>query len=549
MANASSRQRLVTFAALFWAGSLGSACRSPVPPRPGTPVASSSAAKATPVAVMAERADAGGNEPSPDEPPLVVKLCAGRPGCRFAKGAVARSPFASGRPTLFLELTLARDEQKGCTPRELWMIPPAAPDRPHVAKRACGDEPILSRVPPPAAKAAARRVTTGPGWVSVGEDFQPMLAFSPNGLWFASFVRGGILLGDSQTGKPLALAPFDYEKAAALAFHPANRYLVAIVDFSLLLLAVDREGDAVRLRRAGVLPEPVEGLGLLPPAFDDSGRFMAVAAYRTATLYDWRKRRPLCRIDPGFESGSWVMGFHRDRLYLVEPTTEPCNCDDYRGSRAAAASFRLGGRQVERLWLPGDVALPLHLRQGMVASRVGLWDARTGQPRLRFRLPPDTRLLHAYRLRTQAASVGTLVNADLVHKDDFSQDLVVLGDDGTLRNMGKLPEAPGAIAVRPQDDLLMFWGTDQERVLFSIRLADGHVERVPYQEKLCVDGGQVVPDPRCPADGAELESPALQHSPGSDPELRMYSAPQVGERPQEGDLRLDSEGGAWPLRE
>jgi len=145
--------------------------------------------------------------------------------------------------------------------------------------------------------------------------------------------------------------------------------------------------------------------------------------------------------------------------------------------------------------------------------------------------------------------IGTLVQEDLVQQERCDADLVVLGDDGRLRNLGKLPEAPGAIAVRPQDDRVMFWGSDHERVLLAVRLADGHVERVAYPERLCVDAGQVVPDERCPADGAELELPELPPSPEIDPELRMYSAPPAGRRLQEGDLRITPQGGAEVLRE
>jgi hypothetical protein len=386
-------------------------------------------------------------------------------------------------------------------------------------------------------------VTTG--LVSIGENFQSALAFAANGLWFASFVRGGVLLGDSQTGRPLALAPFNYDKAAALAFHPASRHLVVVVDFSLLVLAIEGAGEAVRLRRAEVLPEPLGGLGLLPPAFDHTvdhtGRTLAIAGHQTATLYDWDQRRPLCHIAPELGS-SWVMGFSRDTLYFVEPFTRPCKCDDYRGGSAGIASFRLGGRTVHNRWPRDRLESPLHLRQGKVATGQGVWDVRTGRPRVRYRLDAGAHLVHVFRLRAQAASVGVLLR-----RDQDAQELVVLGDDGRLRDLGKLPETPSELAVRPQDDLAMYWGFDRGRNLIFIRLADGHVEQVAYPDKVCVDDGQVVPAERCPRDGAELALPDLEASSGDERELPTYAPPpsregQARREPREGDIVEDEDG-------
>jgi hypothetical protein len=128
----------------------------------------------------------------------------------------------------------------------------------------------------PVARAQASEVTNGPGWVPIHSTPSGGLAFSSNGLWFASFVDGGLLLGDSGSGRPLAVAPFVFDKSNALAFHPSSRYLVALADFTALVLAIETQGDRVRLRREADLPAAGDP-GLVPPAFDRTGRYPARA--------------------------------------------------------------------------------------------------------------------------------------------------------------------------------------------------------------------------------------------------------------------------------
>jgi hypothetical protein len=115
--------------------------------------------------------------------------------------------------------------------------------------------------------------------------------------------------------------------------------------------------------------------------------------------------------------------------------------------------------------------------------------------------------------------------ATVIREGSDVRELVVLGDDGAVRELGRLPDTPLALAVRPQDDVAVFWGLDQERSLFFVSLGDGSARRVHYEEKLCVEAGQVVPDARCPSDGAELERPKLEDSPETEAEIPTYSVP------------------------
>jgi hypothetical protein len=449
---------------------------------------------------------------------VVSKLCGGRAGCRLERWALVESAARTGPESLLVELALERGVGTECTPREVWFVSRTAPDQPHRVKEVCQDQPVLANLPRPAQQPPPRHVATGAGWVPARGVPLGQLAFSSNGLWFASFVGGGILLGDSRTGQPLALSPFEFDKAAAIAFHPSSRHLVAVADSTVLLLAIESDAHGVRLRREADLPVAGD-LGLVPPVFDNTGRYLALAQNTGAALYDFSKRRPLLHVYPYFVSGSWVMGFSLDTLYFVEPNTRPCQCDDYQGSDAAIASHRLGTTYVRRLRAQGDLLGPLHFRQAKVASATGLWDARTGKRRVRYRLDADSRIIHVYRLRTRHASVGTLLRGA-----SESYELVLLEDDGTVQSVGVLPEAPIELAVRPQDDLVLFWGT--EDTLYVVDLADGKARPVKLKDKLCVEAGQVVPEARCPADGAELERPALTESPLIDVELPVLTPPE-----------------------
>ncbi|MBN1607107.1 MAG: WD40 repeat domain-containing protein [Polyangiaceae bacterium] len=372
----------------------------------------------------------------------------------------------------------------------------------------------------PIERAKPSRVTTGPGWVPIDRNPAGVLAFSANGLWFATFVDSGVLLGDSQSGQPLAVAPFVFEKSNALAFHPSSSYLVAVADFTVLVLAIETQQGRVRLRREADLPV-TRDLGLVPPAFDRTGRYLALAGDSDVTLYDFNGRRPLLHVYPGFSSGAWLMGFSADTLYFVEPTTSPCRCDDYGGSDAAVVSFHLGGSSARRIRAQGDMVGPLHLRQARVAAATGWWDARSGRRRARYRLDADARLIHVYRLRARRAAVGVQVRGN-----GDACELVILSDDGRVRSLGVLPEMPLYLAVRPQDDMAMFWSLDQERTLWFIDLANGQSRSLKLPERLCIEEGQRMPDERCPPSGAELARPSLNGSPAFEVELPVVMAPE-----------------------
>ena len=98
----------------------------------------------------------------------------------------------------------------------------------------------------------------------------------------------------------------------------------------------------------------------------------------------------------------------------------------------------------------------------------------------------------------------------------------------------------------------MYWGFEEVRGIYFIGLEDGQVTLVPYSEKVCVDDGRVVEAERCPADGAELDLPELEASPGYERELPTCSPPAHGRlarrEPQEGDLVEGADGSFYLLK-
>jgi hypothetical protein len=378
-------------------------------------------------------------------------------------------------------------------------------------------------------------VTPEVGWVPIALSGEGQLAVAANGLWFASFVNNGVLIGNSESGKPLAFAPFAFDKANALAFDPSSQHLVVIADFTVLVFAIEKRDEGVRLRRELDLPVTGE-LELVPPVFDKTGRYLVLAMYQGVTVYDFNRRLPLMRVYHGFSSGPWTMGFSDDVLYFVDPTTNPCKCDDYQGSSAAIVSFRLGERVAHYTSVEGDIVSPVRIREANVVSATGSWDAHNGQRRARYRLDVDATVVGIYPFRAQGAAV-----AIVAHKEGEAYELVTFNDEGGVRSLGLLRGSPFELAVRAQDDRAMFWALDPERTLWFISLANGQERSVTLPERLCIEDGRVVPDGRCSRNGTKLTIPSLIESPKFSTELPVIEVPE-GARPVGNSDRVRREG-------
>lgn len=367
---------------------------------------------------------------------------------------------------------------------------------------------------------------TGPAWVRVGGDQTVPLAYSSNGLWYAMFVSGGVLLGDSTTALPLAVAPVAFDKAIALGFHPDSKYLVTVFDFAVLIWTIEVVDNRIALTGPSLLPAP-DLPWLLPPAFDRTGKYLALFDTSGAIMYDFDRRRPLLHVIAGLERID-AASFSADTLFFAQATTEPCNCDDYRGSDGRIALFRLGGKTVRTLPTMGDLNAPLSMRQGKIATIDGLWDARTGRRLVRWQ--NGNRAYGVARLRASGSSL--LTTDSETHAVGFE----LVSDQGFRRRVAEFGELVGPVSVRPQDDVIHFLEDRQSTLLFHrIGIEHGTDSPVPIPESLCVDAGAVLTPAACTVGGPQLQSYRLQEPvpvPDDLPVVLAPTAPTRGRLPR-----------------
>lgn len=349
----------------------------------------------------------------------------------------------------------------------------------------------------------------GPAWVEPGGFEAPTLVYSANGRWYAALMAGGVLLGDSTTGMPVAFAPVEFDKTVGLAFHPSSDYLLTIFDFQVTLWTIEVKDGKVALKYPTALPAPVPP-GLIPPVFDREGRTLVVFDDTGAVVYDFARKKPLEHVYSGFSSSMGAAGFSGDSLYFVQPTTGPCDCDDYKGSDAGISVFRLGSRTVQRPAVWGDLNMPLSMRQAKIATRDGLWDAHTGRRLARW--TKGNRVIGVFRLRQRGASILT------TNTGNDQVLLEIVSYDGKRRPIMQFPELIGEISVRPQDDIIHFFGGDPDALLLHrVDIDQGKDTPVTLLKRLCVNDGAVLSASACPTSG---------------PMLRRQKLPETAELPE-----------------
>jgi hypothetical protein len=306
-------------------------------------------------------------------------------------------------------------------------------------------------------------------------------------------MSGGVLLGDSESGAPLAFAPVEFDKAAGLAFHPSSEFLLTVFDFQATLWTIEAKDGKVALKYSTVLATPFPP-GLFPPAFDRDGRTLAIFDDAGAIIYDFARRKPLKQVYAGFTTSIGAAGFSGDSLYFVQPTTGPCNCDDYKGSDAAISIFRLGSRIVQQPAVMGDLKIPISMRQAKIATSDGLWDAHTGRRLVRWQ--HGGRVIEVFRLRKRAASI-------LISDTDDDQRLLELASDtGERRRIMQLPEMIAVVSVRHQDDIVHFIsGNPDALILHRVNIDQAKDNPVALPTRLCVNEGSVLAASECPPGG------------------------------------------------
>jgi len=387
--------------------------------------------------------------------------------------------------------------------------PRTAEAKPHQA--------VTSRPAVGAAKPGDNSVDHGPAWAALGGYEAPTISYSANGLWYAALMEGGVLVGNSETGAPLAFTPVEFDKAIGLAFHPSSGYLLTLFDFQVTLWAIEVKDGQVALQYPTALPAPSPP-GLTAPAFDREGRTLAVFDSTGAVIYDIFRKKPIELVYSGFSANLGAAGFSGDSLFFVQPTTGPCNCDDYRGSDAAIGIFRLRGKGIQNIAVMGDLSPPLSMRQAKIATRDGLWDAHTGRRLARWNM--GNRVIGVFRLRERKASILATTT------DDDRSALEIVSDAGERRRIAQLPELAGDISVRPQDDIIHFFSGEPEALLLHrVDIDKGTDAPLALPKQLCVNEGAVLPASACSPNGPTLRRQKLPESPGLPEDLPVISPP------------------------
>jgi len=166
----------------------------------------------------------------------------------------------------------------------------------------------------------------------------------------------------------------------------------------------------------------------------------------------------------------------------------------------------------------GDLNIPLSMRQAKIATRDGLWDARTGRRLARW--TKGNRVIGVFRLRQRGASILT------TSTENDQILLEIVSDAGERRPIAQFPELIGEISVRPQDDIIHFFGGDPDRLfLHRVDIDQGKDTPVTLPKRLCVKDGGVLSASACPAGGPMLKRQKLLEASELPENLPVISPP------------------------
>ena len=404
--------------------------------------------------------------------------------------------------------------------------PPASVTSAASAKGQAGAQRPATPEETTAATAPAR--VDGPHWQALGSPSDSPIAYSANGKWYAFLTSEGLVVGDSTSWQPLSVVALDIDKGAQALFHPSSQFVVAAYDFYLEIFVIQSDAAGMTLAPSDPPLRWQETPALNPLAFDSSGKHLAVANTVGAIVFDFEQRKPIARLFPQFSLTPSGIGFSRDQLFLTQPSSAPCQCDDFGGSASGVATWKVGSSKMSSQRLQGDLGVECHLRQGTLVAGENLWDLRSGRRLIKHRLKSNEVVMQVYRLRSSRRWVG------LVNDSSRSPEmhLGLFGGGGRHRELAPVSaSAPQGLSVRPQDDLAVFleydYGPAGIRV-HTIPIAGGSEQVVTLPAKICLHQTRVVSDQECQgAPGTGVRWQRSPEAPGLDDDVPTIEAPEL----------------------